>query len=108
MQFRLKSDHAKVFWPFIDSQPEHTFIEEGRLAQLSGRDLWSDDATSATRAQFRKECREAFKDMVSAGGLSAFNEEVTGSGRFKSRRYTYTHAAPSQFELELQKDRLSA
>jgi hypothetical protein len=41
--------------------------------------------------------------MVGAGGLSAFTEEVTGSGRAKSRRYSYTHAAPRQFELELQK-----
>ena len=105
VQFRLKSDHAKVFWPFIDSQPDHTYIDEERLAQLAGRELWSDQATSATRAQFRKECREAFKDMVSAGGLSAFTEEVTGSGRAKSRRYNYTHAAPRQFELELQKGR---
>ena len=101
VQFRLRSDHAKVFWPFIDSQPDHTFIEEERLAQLSGRDLWAPGATSATRAQFRKECREAFKDMVSAGGLLRFNEEVTGSGRSKSRRYTYIHAVPRQCELEL-------
>lgn len=108
VQFRLKSDHAKVFWPFIDSQPEHTYIDEERLAQLAGRELWSDTATSATRAQFRKECREAFKDMVGAGGLSAFTEEVTGSGRAKSRRYSYTHAAPRQFELELQKAAQSA
>lgn len=103
VQFRLKSDHAKVFWPFIDSQPEHTWIDEDRLAQLSGRNLWVKEATSATRAQFRKECREAFTDMVRAGGLSAFAEEVTGSGRAKSRRYTYTHTAPRQFELELQR-----
>lgn len=103
VQFRLKSDHAKVFWPFIDSQPEHTWIDEERLAQLSGRDLWATGATSATRAQFRKECREAFSDMIHAGGLAAYTEEVTGSGRAKSRRYTYTHAYPRQCELDLQK-----
>ncbi|TXN15070.1 hypothetical protein FV219_02900 [Methylobacterium sp. WL122] len=101
VQFRLKSDHAKVFWPFIDSQPDHTFIDEERLAQLAGRELWTSEATSATRAQFRKECREAFKDMVSAGGLSKFDEEITGSGRAKARRYTYAHAAPRQCELDL-------
>lgn len=103
VQFRLKSDHAKVFWPFIDSQPNHNYIDEERLAQLAGRELWSDVATSATRAQFRKECREAFKDMVNAGGLSSFTEEVTGSGRSKSRRYTYTHAAPRQSEASMMK-----
>ncbi len=32
VQFRLKSDFAKTFWPFIDSQPEFTYIDEDRLA----------------------------------------------------------------------------
>lgn len=101
VQFRLKSDHAKTFWPFIDSQPNFTFIDEERLAQLAGRRLWEGDETSATRAQFRKECREAFRDMQAAGGLSNWHEEVTGSGRAKSRRYHYTHQVPRQMELEL-------
>lgn len=101
VQFRLKSDHAKVFWPFIDSQPDHAYIDESRLAQLSGRTLWGEGSSSALRAQFRKECREAFKDMVMAGGLASWKEEVTGSGWQKSRRYRYGHASPRQFELGL-------
>jgi hypothetical protein len=101
VQFRLKSDHAKTFWPFIDSQPSFTYIDEERLAQLAGRDLWGDGETSATRAQFRKECREAFRDMQTAGGLKSWQEEITGSGRAKSRRYHYTHALPRQMELDL-------
>lgn len=92
VQFRLKSDHAKVFWPFIDSQPNHAYIEEKRLAQLAGRTLWGEGITSAHRAQFRKECREAFKDMVAAGGLLSWTEETTGSGFNKSKRYGYEHA----------------
>lgn len=101
VQFKLKSDHAKTFWPFIDSQPNYSYIDEERLAQLAGRNLWTETETSATRAQFRKECREAFRDMQAAGGLSEWREEVMGSGRAKSRRYHYTHKAPRQMELDL-------
>lgn len=101
VQFRLKSDHAKTFWPFLDSQPNFTFVDEERLAQLAGRDLWGEGETSATRAQFRKECREAFKDMQNAGGLTHWREEITGVGRTKSRRYHYGHAAPRQMEMDL-------
>lgn len=61
VQFRLKSDFAKSFWPFIDSQPNFAYVDEERLAQLSGFDLA--EATSARRAQFRKDCRQAFEDM---------------------------------------------
>ncbi|WP_333630726.1 hypothetical protein [Agrobacterium cavarae] len=101
VQFRLKSDHAKTFWPFIDSQPNHSYIDEERLAHLAGRSLWAEDMTSAHRAQFRKECREAFNDMRMAGGLREWREEVTGSGRNKSRRYHYVHASPRQLEMDL-------
>lgn len=103
VQFRLKSDHAKTFWPFIDSQPNHSYIDEERLAHLAGRDLWADDMTSAHRAQFRKECREAFNDMRMAGGLREWREEVTGAGWKKSRRYHYVHQAPRQLEMDLLK-----
>src|SRR4051794_10021788 len=101
VQFRLKSDHAKTFWPFIDSQPHFTYVDEERLAQLAGRDLWGEGETSATRAQFRKECREAFKDMQKASGLSEWREKITGTGRTKSRRFHYSHAAQRQVELDL-------
>lgn len=101
VQFRLKSDHAKVFWPFIDSQPDHTWIDEERLAQLSGRVIWGEGVSSAKRSQFRKECREAFEDMVTAGGLKSYREEITGSGWHKGRRWHYEHALPKQRELEL-------
>lgn len=101
VQFRLKGDHAKSFWPFIDSQPGHSWIDETRLSELAGRDLWADKETSATRAQFRKDCRQAFADMVAAGGLKDWREEITGSGWKKSRRYHYVHAAPTQLEMDL-------
>lgn len=102
VQFRLTSDHAKSFWPYIDSQPNHSYVDEDMLANLAGRDLWSDDESSATRAQFRKDCRQAFDDMVRAGGLKNYTIEVTGTGRRKSRRYRYVHGLPRQMELEMQ------
>jgi len=102
VQFALKSDHAKTFWPYIDSQNCHTFVDENMLAGLAGRDLWGDDETSATRAQFRKDCRQAFNDMVNAEGLRDWRAEVRGHGRRKWRRYHYRHALDRQMDLELQ------
>src|SRR3954452_7631871 len=101
VQFALSSDHAKSFWPYIDSMVDHTYIDELMLAALAGRDLWAEHETSATRAQFRKDCKQAFRDMVRAGGLSSFHVVVTGIGRKKSRRYRYVHALPRQAELSL-------
>lgn len=101
VHFKLKGDYAKTFWPFIDSQTNHTFVDEDRLAQLAARKLWEGEENSRTRAQFRKECRQAFNDMVQAGGLKEWREEVTGSGWNKSRRYHYVHALPTQGELDL-------
>ena len=99
VQFKLKSDFAKTFWPFIDSQPKYTYVDEDLLAKLAGFDLAA--ATSPKRAQFRKDCRQAFEDMVRAGGLSEWHNEVLGSGRTKYHRYHFTHALPRQMELEL-------
>jgi len=101
VQFELKNDHAKSFWPYIDSQPNHTWIDEERLAELAGRDLWGEEETSFTRADFRKKCKAAFEDMVRAKGLARYSVEVTGAGRRKSRRFYYHHALPRQQELEL-------
>jgi hypothetical protein len=99
VQFRLKSDFAKTFWPFIDSQPNFTYIDEERLAQLAGIDL--DTITSPRRSQFRKDCRQAFDDMVKAGGLTEWRNEIVGAGRLKFHRYHYQHAMPRQMELDL-------
>jgi hypothetical protein len=99
VQFRLKSDFAKSFWPFIDSQPDHAYVDEERLAQLAGFAL--QHATSAKRAQFRKDCRQAFDDMVRAGGLIDWRNEIRGAGRAKCHRYHYEHALPRQMELEI-------
>ena len=101
VQFKLRSDHAKNFWPYIDSMVNHTFIDEDMLAALAGRDLWSEAENSATRAQFRKDCRQAFDDMVRAGGLRSWTIEPRGQGRRKTRRYHYIHALPRQIEFEL-------
>ena len=87
--FRLRSDYAKSFWPFVDSQPE-----------LAGRDYRNEG--SKKRAKFREDIVQAFNDMVAAGGLSEWRCEVLGFGRQKSYRYHYTHALPRQGSLALE------
>lgn len=99
VQFRLKSDFAKTFWPFIDSQPNHAYVDEERLAQLASVTL--EGMPSPKKAEFRKVCRQAFDDMVRAGGLTSWHNEIRGAGRNKSHRYHYLHALPRQMELEL-------
>lgn len=100
VQFALRSDHAKTFWPYIDSMNGHTYVDEDVLAGLAGRQLWSDKETKTTRGQFRKDCKQAFEDMVRAGGLTEWRHEVVGDGRQKSRRYHYRMAG-EQIELDL-------
>lgn len=100
VQFKLKSDHAKTFWPYIDSMNNHTYVDEEVLAALAGRDLWSDKETKTTRGQFRKDCKQAFEDMLGAGGITSYAVEIMGDGRLKSRRYTYT-TGPAQMEMPL-------
>ncbi len=106
VQFRLKNDHAKSFWPYIDSQVNHRFVDEDTLASLAGRDLWSDEENSKTRNNFRVTCRKAFDDMVASEGLSEYEIEIIGKGRKKSRRYHYKHALARQIEMDL--DELAA
>jgi hypothetical protein len=101
VQFALKSDYAKSFWPYIDSMNKHTFVDEGLLAALVGRDLFGPHETSATRRDFRVNCRKAFEDMVRAGGLESWRDEALGRGRTKHRRYHYTTAKVRQMEMEV-------
>jgi hypothetical protein len=83
--FRLKSDYAKSFWPFIDSQPTYTYFDDVTLAELAGRHYRAED--SKKRAKFREDVVQAFNDMVSPGGLSEWRCEVLGSGRLKTYRW---------------------
>lgn len=101
VQFALASDYAKSFWPYIDSLHKHNWVDEDRLAELVGRDLWSDAENANTRRDFRSKCRKAFEDMVRAGGLRSWKVEVRGDGRKKTHRYTYDHALNVQPELPL-------
>jgi hypothetical protein len=97
--FRLRSDYAKSFWPFVDSQPTYTYVDDVTLAELAGRDYRSEN--SKKRAKFREDIVQAFNDMVSAGGLSGWNCEVLGVGRQKTYRYHYGHALERQGVLSL-------
>lgn len=101
VQFALSSDYAKSFWPYIDSLHRHNWVDEDRLAELIGRDLWAETETSATRRDFRSTCRKAFEDMVRAGGLRSWRVEIRGDGRKKTHRYCYDHALNAQPELPL-------
>ena len=92
VQFKLKSDYAKTFWPYIDSMNNHTFVHENMLAALAGRDLWGDKEDKLTRGQFRRETKKAFEDMKRAGGLKSFEVVEETTGRRKSRRYKYVLA----------------
>jgi hypothetical protein len=95
VQFALASDYAKSFWPYIDSMQRHNWVDEDRLAELVGRELWSEIENANTRRDFRSKCRKAFDDMVRAGGLRLWRVEVRGDGRKKSHRYHYDHALNS-------------
>lgn len=97
--FRLKSDYAKSFWPFVDSQPTYTYVDDVTLAELAGRDYRNED--SKKRAKFREDVVQAFNDMVAAGGLAEWRCEVLGAGRQKTYRYHYIHALPRQGSLTL-------
>lgn len=91
VQFALKSDYAKAMWPYIDSMRGHTWVDEERLMELSGRELWGPQETAETRRDFRFKCRQAFEEMVKMGGLSSWRVEVRGDGWRKTRRYHYVH-----------------
>jgi hypothetical protein len=95
--FKLRSDYAKSIWPYIDSQPAHCWIEDSKLADLVGRDMKTD--TTPQRRKFHESCRDAFDDMVTAGGLTSWRVEELGSGRRKTKRYHYIHALPRRGEL---------
>jgi hypothetical protein len=98
--FRLQTDYAKCLWPWIDSQPNHNWLDEPRAGELIGKpDIMAQPGK--IRAEFRRQVREAFDDIVRAGGLQSWNETVTGSGRAKIRKFSWKHAIPRQFELDL-------
>lgn len=99
VQFSLSSDYAKSFWPYIDGMNHNSFIDEVTLGHLTGKNVH--DMTAMERSNFRKACRSAFDDMVRAGGLVKWTEEVRGVGRNKTRRYHYHHGLQQQMELDL-------
>jgi hypothetical protein len=95
--FSLQSDYAKSFWPYIDGQPGHTWVDETVLGELIGRDPMA--MTPRERSNFREGCRRAFDDITAAGGFSSWRIEVIGRGRVKLQRYHYVHALPRAIDL---------
>ncbi|ODA66144.1 hypothetical protein A7A08_02997 [Methyloligella halotolerans] len=106
VQFALGSDYAKSFWPYIDSFQKHSWVDEDRLAELVGRDLWGPHESAETRRDFRSKCRKALDDMVKAGGLRSWRAEIKGDGRRKSRRYHYEHGLDPQLELPIAPEKI--
>lgn len=101
--FKLKGDFARAWWPYIDSQPAHTWLALETLAELVGRDYAAED--SKRRARFREDVVSAFGEMEKAGGLGSWRMEARGPGRTKSYRVHYTHGLPRAVEqgaLELE------
>lgn len=107
IQRKLSSGYAKSIWPWIDGQPNYTYLTENTIAALIGIEIWKDQKAptgktlkaSAIRRDFRAKCRKAFDDIQTAGGLSAWSVEKTGKGPFKVHVYHYTHGRPRQMEL---------
>ncbi|MBB5695954.1 hypothetical protein [Muricoccus pecuniae] len=97
--FRLKSDYARCWWPYIDSQPAHSWIDVELLASLAGRDYRAE--TTKQRVKLREEARQALGDMQQAGGLASWTEETVGSGRAKTYRYRYVRTGSPQAELPI-------
>ena len=97
--FRLRSDYAKSFWPFIDSQNAYTYVDIPILSDLAGRDYAEE--TTKRRVKFREDIRQAFDDMVAAGGLASWRCEEIGKGRRKTFRFHYVHALERQGTLNL-------
>ncbi len=100
--FALKSDFARAWWPYIDSQPNHHYITLETLSEMVGRDYRTEP--SKKRARFREDVVSAFNDMVRAGGLAEFELEASGPGRTKSYRVIYKHALPTAKQIEIADD----
>lgn len=100
--FRLRSDYAKSFWPFIDSQNSYSYVDIETLAELAGRDYANDP--TRRRVKFREDVRQAFDDMKAAGGLKSWRCEEVGTNRKKGYRYYYVHAFERQGSLLLGTD----
>lgn len=97
--FKLRTDFARAWWPYIDSQPNHEWVGLETLAELVGRDYRGEN--SKQRARFREDVTKAFGDMVRAGGLADWDLEALGTGRKKTYRARYAHALPKQGQFEL-------
>ncbi|MCR0984971.1 hypothetical protein [Roseomonas populi] len=98
--FKLRSDYAKALWPYIDGKPSHSWIDAPDAVALCGEDYAA--VTTRRRLKLREELRQAFDDLVTAGGLASWSCEAIGQGRGKTYRYRYVHAKPRQGELILQ------
>lgn len=125
VQMELNSDYAKIFWSHIDSQPNHTYVDEEKLAEWADVNLWHDEyrtkkrvskaseeqdneevlfTAAKIRSEFRANCKKAFNDMVKAGGFKKWHVEQTKCLNGKTRRYHYVHKLQRQLEMTLEPD----
>jgi len=111
VQQKLTSGYAKTIWPFIDGQPNYTFIPEDTIAALIGIKIWEDETlpsgktrpASNVRRDFRYKCRKAFDDMKENGGLRnwSITKEKDRKLGLKTHTYHYIHAKTRQLELQM-------
>jgi len=109
VQQKLTSGYAKSIWPFIDGQPNFTYIPEDTIAALIGVKIWEDEAlpngktrpASNVRRDFRSKCRKAMKDIQEQGGIREWNVVLDRKKGRKTHIYHYTHAKTRQLELQI-------
>ncbi|MDE4063863.1 hypothetical protein [Phaeobacter gallaeciensis] len=95
--YTLKSDYAKAFFSFIDSQPNNSWVDESILAQIVGRDIWRENWQQ--RGDFRKYCVRAFNDFEASGYLRNVQRVPYKSGKNTCFRFEYEFCKPKQKDL---------
>ena len=109
VQRELKTGYGKSIWPFIDGQPNYTYLPEDTITALIGVNIWEDQTLPTgkvlkaynIRADFRKKCRKAFQDMQEKGGLASWNIVKERKRGKTLHTYHYIHGKTRQLELGL-------
>ncbi|MFC7557481.1 hypothetical protein ACFQU7_42570 [Pseudoroseomonas wenyumeiae] len=96
--FRLKSDYARCWWPYIDSQPAHTWIDVDLLASLAGRDYRPKKPSGASNS-----ARKSGRRWLTWSKLGAWSPGLRrlSAAVVQSYRYRYVRTGSPQAELPI-------